>query len=234
MLIPKIFHYVWLGTATMHPLMVEWREKFAKLHPDWQIKIWREDAQLPPHMLSCNDEIIECRNPLYLAKCPTYAKRSDVWRYDILEQQGGVYMDTDFEPIKNLEPLLENQTAFAGLCETRFGWDELNPKGFVKLEVGCSIMGNTPHHPWLQYLVEQTVYQDAMEPLSLAFPFITRSSFLFPTVHRFPVETFYPVSWDTYARGGKRAHYKEVLPEGTYAVHRWSSNWFAEGLKKRL
>lgn len=232
--IPKIFHYVWLGTAAMHPLMVDWREKWGVIHPDWIIKVWRENPALPPHMLTCDDEIIECRVPAFLAQCPTYAKRSDVWRYDILEQQGGVYLDTDFEPVKNLEPLLVGVEAFAGLCETKFGWNNLNPNGFVKIEVGCSIMGNTPHHPWLQYLVEHTPSQSAIEPLSLAFPYLTRATFKFPAVHLFPKDTFYPVPWDKYAIGGKRSLRKEALLEETCAVHRWSSNWFSEGLKPRL
>ena len=234
MKIPKILHYVWLGSAAMHPLMVEWREKWAALHPGWLIKVWKEDPQLPQHMLVCDGEIIECRVPAFLAQCPTYAKRSDVWRYEILEQQGGVYLDTDFEPVKNIEPLLKDQSAFAGLCDTKFGWDDLNPDGFVKVEVGCSIMGSTPHHPWLQYLVDNTPLQSAVEPLSLAFPYLTKATFRFKEVLLCPRDTFYPVSWDKYAIGGKRALHKEVLPEATYAVHRWSSNWFAEGLKSRL
>jgi mannosyltransferase OCH1-like enzyme len=234
MIIPKIFHYVWLGTAPMHPVMVEWRERFAEMHPGWTIKFWKEVPGLPQHLLVCDGEIVECRNPAYLAQCPTYAKRSDVWRYDILEQQGGVYLDTDFEPIKNLEPILDDKKAFAGLCKTKFAWDSLNPEGFVKLEVGCSIMGNVPHHPWLQCLVERTPKQSTLDPLSLAFPYITKVTFEFPEVHLFSPETFYPYTWQEYNNKGKRGRLKEVLPEDTYAVHRWSSNWFNEGLKPRL
>ena len=234
MTIPKILHYVWLGTAQMHPLMVDWREKWAALHPDWTIKVWREAYELPQHMLVCGDEIIECRHPEYLASCPTYAKRSDVWRYEILEQQGGVYLDTDFEPIKCIDPLLAGKEAFVGLCETKFGWDELNPQGFVKLEMGCSIVGCVPHHRWMQDLVDRTPLQSPTEQLALAFPFLTKVTFEYPEVHRFPTETFYPVTWSQYANGGKKSLRKEVLPEGTYAVHRWSSCWFEEGLKPRL
>jgi mannosyltransferase OCH1-like enzyme len=231
MLIPRILHYVWLGTKTMHPLMVEWQKKWGALHPGWVINVWSEDSDLPSHCLISGSEIVECRHPLYLAQCPTYAKRSDVWRYEILEQKGGVYLDTDFEPIRNLEAILYDKVAFAGLCETKYGWSDDCPAGHIKTEVGCSIVGVVPHHPWVQSLVAGTPKQDAIEPLSLAFPYITESVKVHPEVHLFPPETFYPVTWDKYALGGKRSLRKEVLPEGTYAVHRWSSNWFSNGLK---
>jgi mannosyltransferase OCH1-like enzyme len=234
MLIPKTFHYVWLGTMPMHPLMIEWQLKMTSLHPDWEVRVWREDLSLTNAFLTSNDELIECRHAPYLAQCPTYAKRSDVWRYEILEQKGGVYLDTDFEPIKNFEPILSDKTAFAGLCETRYGWSDDCPKGSIKLEVGCSIVGCVPHHPWIQELVDGIPNQSAIEPLSLAFPYITESVKKHPEVHCFPTETFYPVTWDKYALGGRRSLRKETLPAGTYAAHRWSSNWFGNGLKPLL
>jgi mannosyltransferase OCH1-like enzyme len=234
MLIPKVIHYIWLGSKAMHPLMIQWRNKWAAIHPGWQIKIWREDGDLPAHCLVCDDEIIECRYPEFLARCPTYAKRSDVWRYEILDQQGGVYMDTDFEPVKNIEPLIVEAVAFAGLCDTRYGWDDANPQGFIKTEVACSIMGSVAHHPWLQELVAGVPNQDAVAQLSLAFPYLTQITAHHPDVSVFPQATFYPVAWDTYALGGKRSLVKEALPPETYAVHRWSSCWFPDGLKPRI
>lgn len=231
MMIPRIFHYVWMGRKPMHPLMDEWRRKWAELHPGWEIKLWKEDLDLPPHCLISGDEIIECRNPDYLLSCPTYAKRSDVWRYDLMEQQGGVYLDTDYEPVKNLEPLIHSDTAFAGKCKTRQGWSDSNPTGDVIIEVACSIMGSTPHHSLLVDLVEKTPLQDPVAPLSLAFPYLTSIVTRHADVKLYEPDVFYPVSWDTYALGGKRSLKKEVLPEATYAVHRWSSNWYDLGRK---
>ena len=231
MLIPKVFHYIWMGKKAMHPLMDEWRAKWAALHPGWEIKVWREDPDLPAHCLFSGDEIVECRNPEYLFSCPTYAKRSDVWRYDLMEQQGGVYLDTDFEPVKNIESLIDSATAFAGMCRTKTGWSSSNPEGKTIVEVGCSILGCIPHHPWLKGLVAHTTEQDPIEPLSLAFPYITKMVSDYPDVLLFEANVFYPVSWDEYALGGKRSLRKEVLPPETYAVHRWSSTWFDLGRK---
>ena len=232
--IPKILHYVWLGTKPLHPLMQAWQDKWRALHPGWMIKLWRDSADLPQHMLICEGEIIECRCPSYLAQCPTFAKRSDVWRYEILEQQGGIYLDTDFEPVKNIEPLLDGIQAFAGLCQTLHGWSDSCPDGQRKLEVGCSIMGATPHHPWLRELVQRTPRQDPIAQLALAFPFLTEVTGRHPDVLLCEPEVFYPVTWDKYALGGRRSLKKDVIPAGTYAVHRWSSSWYSGGLQPRL
>jgi mannosyltransferase OCH1-like enzyme len=231
-MIPKVFHYVWLGDAPMHPLMVQWREAWGELHPGWTVKVWRERGDLPSHALACYDEVVECRYPAYLASCPTYAKRSDVWRYDLLEQHGGVYLDADVEPVKCVEALIGGESAFAGLCNTRYGWTDDDPVGRVVVEVGCSIMGAAPHHPWLQDLVLHVPEQDPVEQLALAFPYLTRVTARHPEVRLYPPETFYSVPWDHYALGGKRSLRREAAPEAAYAVHRWSSNWFAGGLRR--
>ena len=233
MLIPNTLHYIWLGHKPMHPLMLDWQQKWGSLHPGWQIKTWKYNPDFPEHFLACGDEIVECRHPAYLYQCPTLAKRSDVWRYDILEQHGGIYLDTDFEPIKCIEPLIAEHSAFAGLCRTRCDWSDDNPEGRFITEVGCAIVGSTAHHPWLQDLVQGIPATDPATPLSLAFPYITAAASRFPEVHLFGTETFYPISWDHYALGGQQSLYTDdELPEKTYAVHRWSSNWFANGLKQ--
>lgn len=231
--IPRTLHYVWLGKNKLHPLMVEWQQKWTSLHPDWRVCTWREHDDLPHHMLVSDGQIVECRVPDYLAACPSYAKRSDVWRYEILEQIGGVYLDTDFEPVRPVDPLLERVEAFAGLVETRYGWSDADPAGKVKLEVGCSIMGAVPHHPFLVELVRRTPSADPKAQLSLAFPFLSDVVAKFPSVALFAPKVFYPVTWDKYALGGRRSLKREPIPPETYAVHRWSSNWYDEGLKPR-
>jgi hypothetical protein len=261
MAIPRMLHYIWLGENPMHPLMREWRKRWAALHPGWEMKTWGKVPGLPTHLLASGDELVECRHPSYLASCPTHAKRSDVWRYEILEQQGGVYLDTDFEPIKCIEPPIEGAAAFAGLCRTILQWSADCPEK-RKLEVGCSIMGAAPHHPWLREIVSRIPTRDPVRKLSLAFPFLTEITARHPDVLLLEPEIFYPVPWDRYARTSRGVFKKtdeadllrgealekaalealekdgilawdpsERLPESSRAAHRWSSTWFAEGLR---
>jgi mannosyltransferase OCH1-like enzyme len=231
-LLPRILHYVWLGSQPMHPLMDEWREKWRQIHPGWKINVWKQVDGCPEHLLK-NDErqLIECRIPEYLAQCPTLSKRSDVWRYEILEQLGGVYLDTDFEPIKNIESHLEEISAFAGLCTTLYDWDANHQNGKTKIEIGCSIIGSLPHHPWVRELVRQTPSRDPIAKLSLASPFLTEVTGRHPEVQLFAPDVFYPVPWDRCALEGRRSPDGDVIPDTACAVHRWSSCWFPNGLK---
>jgi mannosyltransferase OCH1-like enzyme len=222
--IPHIFHYVWLGQSPMDPVMTEWQRGWSRLHPGWQTRTWREDADLPAHMLTCEDEIVECRYPTLLASCSTPARKSDIWRYQILEQQGGVYLDTDVEPIKPIEHLIEGADAFAGLCWTSYRWKD---RGDPSLEVGCSIMGAAAHHPWLRELIELTPWQDPRSPISLAFPYLTEITGRHPEVRLLKPDVCYPIPWHRYAQEDRDLLDHEALPEASHAVHRWGSTWAA-------
>lgn len=236
-MIPRVFHYVWLGQKPMHPLMDAWRKRWAELHPGWEVMVWRDDPRRPG-LLTCGreahrTEVLPCRCPEYLANCPTYAKRSDVWRYHLLAVIGGVYLDTDMEPVRSIEDLVQGDEAFAGRVLTRSGWDVQGQGGAVVPEVGCSIMGSAPGHAWALDLLDGVPHQDPQAQLSLAFPYVTAVTARHLDVILYEPEIFYPIRWDQYALGGGRAMRKEDLPPECRAVHRWSSCWFAEGLKKR-
>ena len=226
-LLPMTFHYIWLGQAPMHPLMLEWQAGWARLHPGWKIKTWREADDLPPHMLICDDEIVECRHPGYLTTCSTHAKRSDVWRYEILEQKGGVYLDTDVEPIKSIEPLIDGIESFAGLCWTHYHWQEDTSDKKPSLEVGCSIIGSTPHSSWLRELIALVPWQDPRGSISLAFPYLTEITGRHPEVKLLDPNVFYPIPWHRYAQEDHGLLNKEALPDTSHAVHRWGSTWVA-------
>ena len=229
-MIPKAIHYIWLGEMPMHPLMIEWRERWASLHPSWTIEVWKEIGR--PDRLASGCKTVESRHPAYLKKCPTLAKRSDVWRYDLLEQLGGLYLDADFEPLRNIEPIVEGKEAFAGKCWTMCDWSEKNPHGKIVLEVGCSLIGATAHHPWLRDLESHIEKQSPARHLSLAFPYITKISARHPEIHLFEPDIFYPMRWDEGRQSSRnQTPCKAPMPAKTYAVHQWSSNWFENGLK---
>lgn len=226
MLIPKTIHYIWLGREPMPPLMNEWRERWAFLHPSWEIKIWNETDRLD--QLTDGNGTIKCQHSTYLSKCPTLSKRSDVWRYNLLEQLGGLYLDTDFEPIKCIEEITFDKKAFAGKCQIKHSWTQEKPEGKIKTEVGCALIGTTPHHPWMKELVDNIESCDPVEQLSLAFPYLTKITKHHPEVHLFESDVFYPIRWDQLR---ENSQYKQPVPKSTYAVHQWSSNWFPNGLK---
>lgn len=116
MKIPRTFHQIWLGDQPMHPLMVVWRRRWIDLHPNWRFAFWREGkepATLGPATLTCEHTEIKSSWPELLARSCHLAQRANIWRYEIVNRFGGVYIDTDIEPLRPLDDLLTDLEAFA-------------------------------------------------------------------------------------------------------------------------
>lgn len=135
MVIPKLLHRIWLGDQPMDLEDQRWWERWRELHPSWELRTWGEQDLVklgcgPAWELSCN---------------PGY--RSDVGRLHLLSRIGGVYVDTDVEPLQSLEPLLQHVTSFAG---------SLAQSSEHPLELGVqnAVLGCRPGDEWFGELVE--------------------------------------------------------------------------------
>lgn len=94
--IPKIIHYCWFGGAPLPELAVKCIESWKKYCPDYEIRRWDES----------NFDLNCCRyvQEAYAAK--KWAFVSDVARFRILYEYGGIYLDTDVEIIRPLDGIL--------------------------------------------------------------------------------------------------------------------------------
>jgi len=104
MSIPKIIHYCWFGRKPKPELARKCINSWKKFCPDYEILEWNEDnfdvSTAPGYVQQA-----------YEAK--RWAFVSDYVRLQALTEMGGVYMDTDVEVIKPLDPYLHHE-AFAG------------------------------------------------------------------------------------------------------------------------
>ena len=104
MSIPKIIHYCWFGGKPKPPLAQKCIQSWKKYCPDYDIVEWNEG----------NFDVATA--PLYVRQAyeaGRWAFVTDFVRLKALVEQGGVYMDTDVEVVKPLDPYLKHQ-AFAG------------------------------------------------------------------------------------------------------------------------
>ena len=104
MSIPKIIHYCWFGGKPKPELAQKCIQSWKKLCPDYEILEWNES----------NFDISAA--PLYVRQAHEagrWAFVTDYVRLKALTEQGGIYMDTDVEVIKPLDPYLQHR-AFAG------------------------------------------------------------------------------------------------------------------------
>lgn len=98
-MIPKVIHYCWFGGNPLPAYVKKYIKSWEKHCPDYKIICWDEsnfDVNSHPFMKAA-----------YEAKA--WAFVSDYARLKIVYENGGIYLDTDVELLKNLDFLLENK-----------------------------------------------------------------------------------------------------------------------------
>ena len=103
-MIPKIIHYCWFGYNKKPELIEKCIESWHKFLPDWEFREWNESN----YNVNKNEYIKEAY------KQKKWAFVSDYARFDILNQYGGVYLDTDVELLKPISDEILQHEAFTG------------------------------------------------------------------------------------------------------------------------
>jgi inositol phosphorylceramide mannosyltransferase catalytic subunit len=92
--IPKKIHQIWLGgeiPSKYNRLINLWKEK----NPNWEFKLWNDNDVKKMKLI--NQKLFNASN--------NFGFKSDVLRYEILYEHGGLYVDTDFQCIKSFDDL---------------------------------------------------------------------------------------------------------------------------------
>jgi mannosyltransferase OCH1-like enzyme len=94
--IPKKIHQIWLGEMPeLHKNLIP---NIIKNHPDWEYKLWgEEDLQKLP-----------MQNKKLFDSLTNLGAKSDIARYEILYNEGGIYLDSDFEMVTSFDSLIHN------------------------------------------------------------------------------------------------------------------------------
>lgn len=96
-MIPKVIHYCWVGgtplPAKQQACIASWR----RVMPDAEIREWNESN----YDFGANAYMAEAYAAKKWGFVPDYA------RLDIVYRHGGIYLDTDVELLKPLDPLLD-------------------------------------------------------------------------------------------------------------------------------
>lgn len=205
--IPKIIHQIWIGPRPFPEEFKKYQGSWIKHHPDWKYKLWaNEDI---PHFAFKNKDLFEREK--------NYSAKSDIWRYEILERYGGVYVDTDFECLKPLDSLHYAYDFYTGI----------QPLDTAYTQLGAGIIGSIPGHPILRCCIENfKKNQDNPHIVARVGPLYFTQIFLAcigKTGLRdlaFPASYFYPCGYNQKGRPVE----EWIRPE-SYAVHHWAGSW---------
>lgn len=204
-MIPKIIHRIWLGPAEMPAAYRAFGDAWKRLHPGWEVRTWTE-PDLP-----------ELENAEIYDLVPSWSSKSDVVRFELMTQVGGVYADCDVEPLKPLDPIVESFDAFVG-------WE------IEGHSLGTAVIGSTPGHRYFQAVVDQL--PAATRELPLDRPALTTGPghltrvylrerqrlALAPRFAVFPASYFFPYLWHEEHR--RHEHFPHA-----YAAHHWGGSW---------
>lgn len=95
----KTIHYCWFGKNKMEDNVLSCINSWQKHFPNYQVKVWNEN----------NFDIKCCEYVKEAYQSKQYAFVSDYVRLYVLYHEGGLYLDTDYEVLKNFEDLLNEE-----------------------------------------------------------------------------------------------------------------------------
>jgi mannosyltransferase OCH1-like enzyme len=125
--IPRIFHQIWVGPDPFPEEFARYQQTWLDHHPGWELRFWTEENFPQPE---------ELRRPEAAERLRAPWERGDIFRLEVLWRYGGIHVDTDFECLRSLEPLIEEGELFIGLAKPG--------------RVNGALMGSVAGHPLLE------------------------------------------------------------------------------------
>lgn len=116
-MIPKVIHYIWLGGNPLPKIAEKCIESWKKFCPDYEIKRW-DESNLDINKYQFTKDAYQTKK---------YAFVSDVFRTEILYNEGGIYLDIDVELIKSIDEILKDIDCVMGFETSNL----LNPGLFI-------------------------------------------------------------------------------------------------------
>ncbi|WP_272691865.1 glycosyltransferase family 32 protein [Providencia sp. PROV143] len=196
-MIPKILHYIWLGPNDIPALEKKCIDTWKLYNPDYTIIKWDESN-------------LNINYPVYQKayKEKKWAFCADIARLHILFEYGGIYLDTDMEIIKSLDPLL-NQSCFLGKEDST--------------KLNAAIIGCTKNHEFIGDSLQKTL--SALQKKYTPIPETLTSLYneeKYPTVNIYTTNYFYP--YNPFKSDIKQLLYQDIT-SNTYSIHHWSFSW---------
>ncbi|HEY2810089.1 MAG TPA: glycosyltransferase [Rhabdochlamydiaceae bacterium] len=142
--IPRVIHFIWLGPKHFPPESVENVRTWIAQNSDWKIKFWTDRKREVPcdamEIAYVSDFSFEKLRECY-CDSDNWGEKSDILRYEILWQEGGVYVDHDANCLQPFDGLHRGYDLYCGM--------ETPHPPFVGKAITCGngVIGARKGHP---------------------------------------------------------------------------------------
>lgn len=213
-MIPKVIHYCWFGRGKMPKLALMCIESWKKYLPEYEIKEWNEDnfnIDLYPYAREAYDN-------------RKFAFVADVVRLYALYHEGGIYMDTDVEVLKSLNPFLSHH-AFSG-----FETERSISTGLLASEKGGKwVKDNLDNYSNRHFLREDGSMDMTTNVTTITNYMLSKGFHPNNTYQDFPgLITIYPN--DYFCPKDYRTE-KICITDNTVVIHHYDASWVKKSLK---
>ncbi len=216
-MINKVIHYIWLGGKKEPKILKKCKKTWKKYCPDYEIKRWDE---------SNLDININCYvKEAYEAK--KYAFVSDFFRFYVLYNEGGIYLDVDVKLLKPIDKFLDNELFFGFESPTLIGpgliigakKNNLMIKKFMdSYEQRHFIVDGEMDFTTICELVTNELTKEGLK--------LNNSEQIVKGCHIYPTEVFCPLTFGTF---------EKKITENTVSIHLYYGSWLNnKTLKKRI
>lgn len=217
-MIPKKIHYCWFGGNPLNAEARECIDSWRRFCPDYEIIEWNET----------NFDVGCTRYTADAYRDRRWAYVTDYARLRIIYEHGGIYLDTDVELLRPLDPLLESKAYFG-----------IQKPGEVATGLGFGAEAGTELLRRLMAGYEELEYFGTDGRMQ-AKPCVDNDSAVFAelglraedTLQRlgdivvYPVEYFNPKDFDT----EELSH----MTDNTYSIHHYHATWHTAGDRMML
>ena len=215
-MIPKTIHYCWFGGNDKPKLVKKCIQSWYKFCPGFRIIEWNDN----------NFDLSSA--PLFVrqaASMKKWAFVTDYVRLRIIYEQGGVYLDTDVELLKPLDPFL-SERAYFGFEFTNGIATGLGFGAERKCEILKDLMASYETTSFIQEdgLIDSTVCVKKDTAVFMGYGLIlnNQEQILDNGIHIYPSDYFCPGRWKGIMN----------VTDNTVSIHWYASTWYDEKGKR--
>lgn len=210
--IRKKIHWIWLGSP-LPERYIEFQKTWKKYHPHWEFQLWTDkDAQT-----------FGMRNKSLFDKATNWGQKSDIFRLEILDREGGLYVDTDFECLKSFDILHH-------LCDFYTGLGHSKNVVFYN-----GLIGSCAGHPIIKEcinsiqltgsLTDEDNIQKTTGPWLLTKCFLKIAPTLTTPAIAFPITFFYPFPNSHRIHSNNKEIVNKFIRPESFCIHYWACSW---------